>query len=220
MSMAKTIAIAFVLLIAVIILRSHAAFLESAAISPSAASGQTVARLQTDGENSIARAASRVVSQEAESYPPVVRMQTAKILNDYYVETLSVVPATIFSPVALQLGFAQTVNRPVDEHGNTLLHIASKSGDLFSAWQLLEFGANPHIANKFKKQPLDVIYSVNSQVEQALTAGFSSNSGSTMADVIFGRIVPAHSVKTSASSSGRTAGHAIPVGVTIGVISR
>ena len=156
----------------------------------------------------------------AEEFPQVVRIQTEQILKDYYVETLSVVPAMMFSTVALQLAFAQTVNLPVDEHDNTLLHIASKAGDLFSAWQLMELGASPQILNRFQKLPVDVVYSVNSQVGQALTAALSSNHGATMAEVIFRRIVPAHSAKARAPSSGRNTGRALPIGGTIGVISR
>lgn len=114
----------------------------------------------------------------------VLRMEARQFHDDYYNETLSVIPAMMFSPAALQLAFFQTVDMPIDEHGNTLLHVASKAGDIFSAWQLLELGASSQIANKFQKRPLDVINSVNVQVSESLAEAFTSNENKAIAEVM------------------------------------
>lgn len=148
-----------------------------------------------------------------------VHIPTDRILRRYYSETLSVIPALMFSPVALQLGFAETVNTPIDEHGNTLLHVASRSGDLFAAWQLLEFGADPHVSNHSFRLPIDLVCLETPQVADALTAAFSSHQNA-IAEVMIRRIESGTPVVPQPVSTHRAAETSATAGFTLGVISR
>jgi len=149
----------------------------------------------------------------------MVQIPTDQIVQKYYSETLSVIPALMFSPIALQLAFTETINAPIDEHNNTLLHVASRSGDVFAAWQLLELGADPRTSNRFHQMPVHVVYSGNSQISEALTAAFSSHQDAIV-EVLFRRTASETPVAPRPVSSRRSAETSTTAGITIGMISR
>jgi hypothetical protein len=183
--------------------------------------GSVLAHLEVSDNSTLDSAitSDNAVLQEREFRDrPMVQIPTDRILREYYSETLSVIPALMFSPVSMQLAFAATVNTPIDEHGNTLLHLASRSGDVFAAWQLLELGANPQIANCFHKKPIHVVCLGNPQVTDALTAAFSSHHDS-IAEVLFRRTTPEAPVVPVPVPSRRTAETSTTAGLSIGVIT-
>lgn len=99
---------------------------------------------------------------------------------------LLVVPAIPLAPSGLQVGFRAIINEPIDEHGNRLLHLASRSGDLGALDQLLTLGATPGVRNHFGRTPLDVAFRYNAQgyecIRRALTPPRQS-----VSDILFRR---------------------------------
>lgn len=67
-----------------------------------------------------------------------------------------------------------TPDRVVDEDGNTLLHVAARSGYLSVVQCLLSEGANPTIRNKIMQTPLDMAVAIQrTDIEDALKAAMA-----------------------------------------------
>lgn len=67
-----------------------------------------------------------------------------------------------------------TPDRVMDEEGNTLLHLAARSGYLSVVQHLLAEGANPTIRNKIMQTPLDMAAAIQrTDIEDALKAAIA-----------------------------------------------
>lgn len=105
-------------------------------------------------------------------------LATSEMMTSYLQESLSPVPVMMFAPVSVRLAFVPMVNDSLDETGNTFLHLASRSGDPFYTWQLLQFGANPAQRNDSHRIPLDVLHTGISEAEKFLLVALSPSSSS------------------------------------------
>jgi hypothetical protein len=100
---------------------------------------------------------------------------------------LSICPAMYFAPVSFRIAFRTTINDPIDDRGNRLLHIAARAGQVSAVWYLLEAGASPSVCNSLGRAPADVAYAGNAQAHDAIIAALTGRAASA-GDVLFRRI--------------------------------
>jgi hypothetical protein len=113
-------------------------------------------------------------------------LPTARLIAEHDARSLAVCPSLLIAPPIIQLAFPSVIDLPIDEHGNRMLHIASRSGNLFALWQLLELGADTSVRNRFGKTPADVAFRRNSLVQQNVITALKSGHR-TLSDVHFKR---------------------------------
>jgi len=86
-------------------------------------------------------------------------------------ETLSVVfVGQMFAPPAVAMAQRHMIDGAVNQHSDTLLHVACQSGNQLAVWLLIEAGASTTIKNRFEETPLDVAIRTDAPSETSITA--------------------------------------------------
>ena len=86
-------------------------------------------------------------------------------------ETLSVVfVGQMFAPPAVAIAQRHMIDGAVNQHSDTLLHVACQSGNQLAVWLLIEAGASMTVRNRFEETPLDVAIRTDARNETFITA--------------------------------------------------
>ncbi len=103
--------------------------------------------------------------------PEIANIGLTAMMQMYDQATLApLFPGIAVWPQWIAALLVPAINEPVDEHGNRLLHIATRSGNQFAAWGLMNMGADPTILNRRNKTPLQTLRCRNRSVHAAIVA--------------------------------------------------
>lgn len=92
----------------------------------------------------------------------MLRQEDEEILSAVFV-------GQMFAPPCVAMAQRQMIDRAVNRHSDSLLHVACQSGNQLAVWLLIEAGASTTVRNCFDETPLDVAMSTDAQNETYIT---------------------------------------------------